>query len=342
MRSLFSFFTQQRQHTPQVMLTVSLAALPGLIALCWIYGPGSLIQTFIAAATALLAEATIMKLRHRPVARSLLDGSAFLTALLIAVALPPYAPWWIAVIAALSAMVLGKHLYGGLGQNPFNPAMVGYVVVLISFPLAMTQWPVPHGVSFVDALSQIFGFAHLPDGWSQATALDLVKNNRSLTLEELWQVPAFGHIGGIGSEVVNLAFLAGGFFLLHKRLISWQAPIGMLLGLGIMALLFWNSGSSDTHGSPLFHWLTGATMLGAFFIVTDPVTGATSPKGRFIFGLGVGALVYIIRVWGGYPDGVAFAVLLMNLCAPTIDFYSRPRTFGHSKARQGHKGSQHD
>jgi electron transport complex protein RnfD len=136
-------------------------------------------------------------------------------------------------------------------------------------------------------------------------------------------------------EWVNAAFLLGGLFLLHKRLISWHAPLGMLVALSVMSLLFWNGSGSDSNGSPLFHLFTGATMLGAFFIVTDPVSGATSNLGRVIFGAGVGILVYIIRTWGGYPDGVAFAVLLMNLCAPTIDYYSRPRTYGHSKPERG-------
>ena len=140
--------------------------------------------------------------------------------------------------------------------------------------------------------------------------------NKSLTIDELWRNPAFGHFGGIGSEVVNLAFLAGGLFLLHKRLFSWHAPVGMLGALMLMSLVFWNGSGSDSNGSPLFHLLSGATMLGAFFIVTDPVSSATSPRGRLIFGAGVGVLVYVIRAWGGYPDGVAFGVLLMNLAAP--------------------------
>ncbi len=136
---------------------------------------------------------------------------------------------------------------------------------------------------------------------------------------------------------MNLAFLLGGVFLLRKKIFSWHAPIGMLAALFIMSLIFWNGSGSDSNGSPLFHLLSGATMLGAFFIVTDPVSGATSVQGRLIFGAGVGVLIYIIRTWGGYPDGVAFAVLLMNLCAPTIDYFTRPRTYGHSSAKRGFK-----
>ncbi|MGY4825905.1 RnfABCDGE type electron transport complex subunit D [Stutzerimonas chloritidismutans] len=324
-------------RTQRVMLLVLAATLPGVIVLTWLYGAGTLINMAWACAAALGFEAAILKLRQRPVGFFLRDGSVLVTAVLLALALPPYSPWWLTLIATGCAVVFGKQLYGGLGQNPFNPAMIGYVVVLISFPVEMTTWPVPHSVGLGAGLQHILGIASLPDGWTQATALDVLKVNKSLTIDELWTNPAFGHFGGIGSEVVNLAFLAGGLFLLHKRLFSWHAPVGMLAALVVMSLVFWNGSGSDSNGSPLFHLLSGATMLGAFFIVTDPVSSATSPLGRLIFGVGVGILVYVIRACGGYPDGVAFGVLLMNLAAPTIDYYTRPRTYGHRKAERGFK-----
>ena len=320
------------------MLLVVAACLPGTLTLTWLFGVGTLINLIWASVVAIVVEAAILKIRQRPLAFYLRDGSALLTAVLLALALPPYAPWWLTLVAVGFAIVFGKQLYGGLGQNPFNPAMLGYVVVLISFPFEMTSWPAPHSVGMLEGLQQILGIAALPDGWSQATALDSLKINKSLTMEELWAAnPAFGSIGGTAVEWVNAAFLLGGLFLLHKRIISWHAPVGMLAALAVMSLLFWNGSGSDSNGSPLFHLFTGATMLGAFFIVTDPVSGATSNLGRVIFGAGVGILVYIIRTWGGYPDGVAFAVLLMNLTAPTIDYYSRPRTYGQSKPERGFK-----
>jgi len=324
-------------RTQRVMLLVLAATLPGVVVLTWLYGAGTLINLAWACAAALGFEAAILRLRQRPAGFFLRDGSVLVTAVLLALALPPYSPWWLTLIATGCAVVFGKQLYGGLGQNPFNPAMIGYVVVLISFPVEMTTWPVPHSVGLSAGLQHILGIASLPDGWTQATALDVLKVNKSLTIDELWSNPAFGHFGGIGSEVVNLAFLAGGLFLLHKRLFSWHAPVGMLGALLLMSLVFWNGSGSDSNGSPLFHLLSGATMLGAFFIVTDPVSSATSPRGRLIFGAGVGILVYVIRAWGGYPDGVAFGVLLMNLAAPTIDYYTRPRTYGHRKAERGFK-----
>ncbi|MBX9755832.1 MAG: RnfABCDGE type electron transport complex subunit D [Pseudomonadaceae bacterium] len=330
--------TTGNNRTQQVMLQVLLATLPGVLALTWLFGIGTLVNLLWAGLLALGFEAAILAIRQRPIGFYLRDGSAMVTAVLLALALPPYAPWWLTLVAVGFAISFGKQLYGGLGQNPFNPAMLGYVVVLISFPLEMTRWPAPHSVGMLAGIEQIFGLAQLPDGWSQATALDALKLNKSLTIDELWlQHPAFGSLGGNAVEWVNGAFLLGGLYLLHKKLISWHAPLGMLGALLVMSLVFWNGSGSDSNGSPLFHLLTGASMLGAFFIVTDPVSGATSDLGRIIFGVGVGVLVYIIRTWGGYPDGVAFAVLLMNLAAPTIDYYSRPRTYGHSKAERGFK-----
>lgn len=326
------------QRTQRVMLQVLLAAVPAVLVLTWLFGIGTLVNLLWASLVALGCEAAILAIRKRPIAFYLKDGSALVTAVLLALALPPYAPWWLTLIAVGFAIIFGKQLYGGLGQNPFNPAMLGYVVVLISFPLPMTTWPAPHSVGMLAGIEHIWGLASLPDGWSQATALDSLKLNKSLTVDELWaQNPAFGSFGGQGVEWVNLAFLLGGLYLLKQKLISWHAPVGMLAALAVMSLLFWNGSGSDSNGSPLFHLLTGATMLGAFFIVTDPVSGATSQLGRIIFGAGVGVLVYIIRTWGGYPDGMAFAVLLMNLTAPTIDYYSRPRTYGHRKAERGFK-----
>ncbi len=325
-------------RTQQVMLQVLLALLPGVLALTWLFGIGTLINLLWASLLALGFEAAILAIRKRPIVFYLRDCSALVTALLLAVALPPYTPWWLTAVAVGFAILFGKQLYGGLGQNPFNPAMLGYVVVLISFPLHMTRWPAPHSVELLAGIQQIFGLAQLPDGWSQATALDVLKINKSLTMDELWvKNQAFGSLGGNAVEWVNGAFLLGGLYLLQKKLISWHAPVGMLGALALMSLVFWNGSGSDSNGSPLFHLLTGASMLGAFFIVTDPVSGATSNLGRIIFGAGVGIFVYIIRTWGGYPDGVAFAVLLMNLAAPTIDYYSRPRSYGHRKAERGFK-----
>jgi len=340
--------TLGNNRTRNIMLQVLAATVPGIVLMTWFFGWGTLINILLAGSFAIAIEAAILRLRQRPVSFYLNDGSALVTAWLLALALPPYSPWWLVLVASGFAMVFGKHLYGGLGQNPFNPAMLGYAVVLVSFPLEMTSWPVWRGIEqlqpaltptlgLLDGLQRAFTPGSLPaDGWASATALDLLKNNTALTIDELRAAqPAFGSMAGRAWEWVALAWLAGGLFLLYKRVYSWHAPVGMLAALAVMSLLFWNGSGSASNGSPLLHLLGGATMLGAFFIVTDPVTCATSPRGRLVFGAGVGILVYVIRVWGNYPDAVAFAVLLMNLCAPTIDYYTTPRTYGHSKARRG-------
>ncbi|WP_247841440.1 RnfABCDGE type electron transport complex subunit D [Pseudomonas sp. MWU12-3103b] len=309
----------------QAMKRVLLATLPGLLALFWFYGWGVLINLILAASTALLIEAGVARLRRQPLQPTLSDGSALVSATLLAAAMPPYCPWWLTVTAVASGLLFGKHLYGGIGKNPFNPAMLGFALAMLLFPQPMTHWPA-HGMSLQAAFAQVLNLGQAPDAWVQATALDSLRINKSLTMDELFAAnPAFGRFGGRGVEWINLAFLAGGLFLLQRRVIAWQAPVGMLTSLFVVSLLCWNGAGSDSHGSPLFHLLSGATMLGAFFIITEPVSGAKSSLARLLFGVGVGLLTYLIRTWGGYPDGVAFAVLLMNLCVPALERFAAAR-----------------
>lgn len=299
-----------------VLQRVLLATLPGVATLCWFYGWGVLINLALAGVCAVLVDAGAQRLRGRRVN----DLSSLVTATLLALALPPYCPWWLCVAAVASGLLLGKHLYGG-NRNPFNPAMVGYALMLIAFPQPMSHWPAAHGLDLLAGVQQVLGLqGTAPDAWAQATALDTLRTNNSLTIDELFaRSPAFGVWGAKGSEWVGLAYLVGGLLLLQQRVISWHAPVGMLAGLLVSSLLFWNGSGSDSQGSPLFHLLSGATLLGAFFIVTEPVSGPRHPKARLLFGAGVGVLTYLIRTWGGYPDGVAFAVLLMNLAVPALE-----------------------
>jgi Na+-translocating ferredoxin:NAD+ oxidoreductase subunit D len=322
----------------RMMREVLLALIPGILCAWWFFGWGVLINIVIAGLTCVFAEAVVLALRGRPVGATLADSSALLTGVLLALALPPLAPWWLPVIGGLFAIVVAKQLYGGLGYNPFNPAMVGYVVLLISFPREMTLWNPPSGLD-AEHLGLTASLAWkligtLPaginlDALTMATPLDHVKTALGLsqTLREIYAAPLFGGFAGHGWEWVSLGYLLGGLYLLWRRIIGWQIPVGMLGGLCVIALLF-HAGDTDNNPSPLFHLLSGATMLGAFFIATDPVSASTTPRGRLYFGAGIGILVYVIRTWGGYPDGVAFAVLLMNMAAPTIDYYTKPRVFG--------------
>lgn len=306
------------------MTRVLLATLPGVLALLWFQGWGVALNLLLSGLTALAVEALVLRLRRRPLKPELNDGSALVSATLLALALPAYCPWWLTVTAAACALLFGKHLWGGVGSNPFNPAMLGYALVLVAFPAHMS--PAPHGLGLLEGLQQVFGTHPTPDAWAGATALDSLRTNTSLTIDELFASdPAFGRFGGRGAEWVNLAFLAGGLFLLQQRVFSWHAPVGLLGSLFIVSLLCWNGSGSDSHGSPLFHLFSGATMLGAFFIATEPVSGAKAPLARLLFGAGMGLLVYLIRTWGGYPDGIAFAVLLMNLGVPALDRFAEAR-----------------
>lgn len=332
-------------HAPsavnKVMLQVSLALLPAIIAYIWLFGWGAVIKFVIAIAVALGSEAFILKLRNRPVATTLADSSALLTALLLAISLPPLAPWWLITVGVAFAIIIGKQLYGGLGYNPFNPAMLGYVVLLISFPLEMTTWLAPGSLrevslNFSQAMGYVFSGIQPAggiDSLSMATPLDTVKTNLGLehTLSEIMSAPVFGAVGGKGWEIINGLLLLGGVGLIFKRIITWHVPVAMLGSLFLIAGLF-HLIYPEHNAGPLFHIFSGGALLGAFFIATDPVSGATSDKGRLWFGAGVGIITYIIRTWGGYPDGVAFSVLLMNMAAPTIDYYTQPRVFGHKRS----------
>jgi electron transport complex protein RnfD len=318
-----------------------LALVPGIIAYTWIYGGGILVSITVATITALACEAALLKIRHRPIKPYLIDMSAVVTAWLLALALPPLAPWWLVVVGTFFAIVIAKQLYGGLGYNPFNPAMVGYAVLLISFPLIMTKWPAPlllaeHPLSFMEQLNFIFSNI-LPseikvDAITSATPLDYLKTQLMLKHEvtNITQAPIFGMFGAKGGEVVTGAYFLGGLYLLQQRIISWHLPTAFLAALATISFTFYVIDS--THfANPLFHLMSGASMLCAFFIITDPVSGPTTPKGKLYFAAGVGILTYLIRVYGGYPDGVAFAVLLMNMCVPLIDSLTQPRVFGYEK-----------
>lgn len=326
---------------PVVMRRVLLALAPAAAVHIWFFGFGLAINFLVAAAAGLIAEASVLRLRGRPTRHSLRDNSALVTAILLSFAIPPLVPWWIPAFGAAAAVVLGKHLYGGLGKNLFNPAMVGYVVLLVSFPSEMTQWLPPRmgdldyqHLGVVATLSYAF-MGQLPadltiDAVTRATPLDIVKEGirAGSSFAETRAGSLFGDFAGRGWEWVNNFIALGGLYLLYTRTIRWHIPVAMLGGLLVPALVL--SLADPARFAPVgFHLFSGAALLGAFFIATDPVSAATSDRGRLVYGAGIGLLTYAIRTWGGYPDGVAFAVLLMNASVPVIDRYTRPRIYGH-------------
>ena len=324
--------------TAGIMQTVLLATLPGVAVMTWFFGPGTLINLLFGGALALAFEAAALRLRDRNPGPYLRDYSVLVTSTLLCIALPPYSPWWLIAAGIFSSVILGKHVFGGLGYNPFNPAMVGYVILLISFPLQMSTWQAPRGLDAVPGVVDALEALLLParyDAITMATPLDVLRQNQGLLMADLQaQKPQFGRWAGVGWEWINLAFLAGGLWLLFKRVFTWHAPVGLLAALGLCAAIGFDSGSSESGGSPLLHWLSGATMFGAFFIITDPVSSAVSNRGRLIFGALIGVLIYLIRVHGNYPDAVAFAVLILNFAAPLIDQYTQPAVYGSNPVKR--------
>ena len=292
---------------------VLLALLPGIAAMMVFFGPAVLVQIALAVAFAMALEAAMLRLRGAARKPALTDLSAPLTAVLFALCLPPTAPWWMNLVGISAAIVVAKHLYGGLGHNPFNPAMVGVAVVVLAFPAEYARWIAPGDW----------------DTLAQATPLDLLRQQvqQGYALSEIRASPVFGDFGGAGWEWVANFWILGGLFLLWKRMIPWQTPVAVLGTTVLVTLPFWLH-DADTHPSPLSHVFSGALVFAAFFIATDPVSGCSTPRGRLVFGAGVALLTLAIRRWGGFPDGVAFAVLLMNAAAPLIDRWARPRWLG--------------
>lgn len=332
-----------RVAVPSLMLQVLAALIPAAIAHVWFFGPGFIFNLLVASIFAVTGEFLVMYLRKRPPGVALTDYSALVTAALLAFALPSLTPWWVTATGSLFAIVVAKHLYGGLGFNIFNPAMAGYVVILVAFPMHLNLWIAPRigdidyqyltvlqtlKFTLTGALPDALGF----DAVSRATPLDAMKSglNGLRTVSEIRANPIMGDFGGRGWEWIGNFLAIGGFWLLIKKIIRWQIPVGVGVGLLIPAMIMYLV-EPGTNPSPGFHLFGGATILCAFFIATDPVSAATSPKGRLVFGFGIGFLIYCIRTWGSYADGVAFAVLIMNMAVPAIDYVTRPHIVGHSE-----------
>ena len=304
-------------NTSNLMLQVIYGLALGVALQFYFFGWGVIYQITLALITGIAAEIIFLKIRKKSI-DAIKDNSAALTAILLAISIPSIAPWWIVVLGTSFAIIFGKQLYGGLGSNPLNPAMLGYAFLLISFPLEMTRWTSSF-LSFGEGLNVIFSSINI-DALSSATRLEEAKF-------ALMEGEVFNPIQIDQTVWINLGFLVGGVYLFYKKVITWQIPLSFLVGIIAMSALLMLVDSDHAMG-PVFHLFHGATMLGAFFILTDPVSSSTTPRGRLIFGFLIGILVIIIRTYGSYPDGVAFAVLLLNIAVPLIDYYSKPKVFG--------------
>jgi Na+-translocating ferredoxin:NAD+ oxidoreductase subunit D len=339
-------FTHAANSVRQTMLTVLLALAPATLFNAWLFGWPAILLFAVTVGACVAVEAACLALAGRPVAAGIADGSAVLTGWLLAMSLPPWAPWWIGVLGAVFAIALTKHAFGGLGQNVFNPAMVARVALLVSFPVVMTAWVSPQPLfsngapGLGEALAITFGGGTV-DAVSSATALGHVKTELSRGIpvtQSVAQVPnlidmALGLRAGSFGETSALLILAGGLYLMARRIISWHIPVAVLGSLFLMGTLF-HAINPARFADGSFHLLSGASFLGAFFIATDYVTSPVSKTGQLVFGIGCGLLAWVIRTFAGYPEGIAFAVLLMNALAPIIDQYTRPRPFGRRRDGQ--------
>ncbi len=314
------------ESTPRLMYNVVLAMIPALAVSVFYFGHEALIVTMVAIISCLVFEYAIQKflLKVKP---TITDGSAVVTGLLLAFNLPSNIPWWIIVIGALVSIGVGKMSFGGLGNNPFNPALVGRVFLLISFPVQMTTWPLPiqARVDYVDAITGPTPLAIVKEGLSKGEVMSQIAQKIPSHMELF-----MGSMGGSLGEIAAFALIIGFFWMLFTRVITWHIPVSIITTIAVFTGVLWLI-NPETNADPLFHLLTGGVMLGAIFMATDYVTSPMHPKGMWVFGIGIGALTVIIRVWGAYPEGVSFAILIMNAFVPLINRYMKPSRFGEVK-----------
>ncbi len=314
------------QSVEKLMYGVVIALVPAFIVSLFFYGIGAIVVTGISIVSCILFEYLIQKFILKIEVR-IADGSAMVTGLLLAFNLPSNLPWWIIIIGALVSIGIGKMTFGGLGNNPFNPALVGRVFLLISFPVQMTSYPVPSGMS-TPYISSIEGFTGptplgiLKEGLKQGTPVAELMQDLPSHLDLF-----VGNMGGSMGEIAGAALLLGMLYLLIRKIITWHIPVSIIttvfLFTGILYLI-----NPVTNADPLFHILTGGLLLGAIFMATDYVTSPMTPPGMLIYGVGIGLITIIIRVYGAYPEGVSFAILIMNGFVPLLNRYIKPKRFG--------------
>ncbi|NIS59851.1 MAG: RnfABCDGE type electron transport complex subunit D [Proteobacteria bacterium] len=315
------------ESIPRIMYGVVVALIPAMFMGFYLFGFRALAVILVSVVAGMAVEAGTQRIRGRKVTIS--DGSAVVTGILLALNLPPTVPWWLVVVGSAIAIVIGKQIYGGLGYNPFNPALVARVILLISFPVQMTTWvkPSPLFSGTIDAVTTATPLGEMK------THLLVEKSLEGFTMGGLWD-PFIGNIGGCIGETSVIALLIGAGFLLYRGYITWHIPLTFVGTVFILSGLFWLI-NPDQYMNPVFHILTGGLMLGAFYMATDMVTSPITVRGMMVFGAGCGVITIIIRLFGGYPEGVSYSILLMNAATPLIDRYARPTTFGWREVSSG-------
>ena len=341
-----------------VMATVLMALIPAAMCYTWFFGIGFLINLAITSVLGLLIEALVMRARGRPVFFYIGDLSMLVTAVLLSFALPPGSPWWLAASGIFIASVFGKHVFGGLGHNVFNPAALAYVSLLVMFPLHMTGWYLPGSGSYaeapIDPLSA-FGmytslqlsfpflremaltpFAVVPDGFATATPLIEYKfaAPARILMAQAEGFSVWDRQARTGWEMLALSFAAGGLILLWQKVISWHIPMTVIATVLVLSTLFYQPGQEAIVGSPWLHLFSTSTIIGAFFIATDPASSPSSAAGKLIYGVLIGTVMYSIRIWGSYLDSVALSILLVNMCSPLIDELTVRTHLGQLRVRK--------
>ena len=306
--------------TQKIMYRVVYAMIPALLWSVFVFGIDALRVTLIAVVACLAFEFVIQKylMKIKPV---ITDGSALVTGILLAFNVPSNLPWWIIVIGALAAIGIGKLSFGGLGSNIFNPALVGRVFLLISFPVQMTSWPV-NNRSGIDAVTSATPLNIIKEGITNGTPISEISKNLPSTIEML-----FGEIGGSLGEISAILLIIGGLYMFFTKVITWHIPVSIIATVAIVAGIFWVV-NPEIYINPTYHVLTGGLMLGAIFMATDMVSSPMNPKGQLIYGVGIGLITISIRLFGAYPEGISFAILIMNAFTPLINTYVKPKRFG--------------
>ena len=318
------------ESTSRLMFNVVLALMPAFAVSLYYFGVGALIVTLLAVGSCVIFEYLIQKflMKGNP---TITDGSAIVTGLLLAFNVPSNLPWHIVVIGSLVAIGVAKMSFGGLGSNPFNPALVGRVFMLISFPVQMTSWPLPVAsrLQYLDAVTGPTPLAILKEGLKNGETISQMGDKIPSHMQMF-----MGLMGGSLGEIAAFALLIGFAWLLFTKVITWHIPVSIFTTIAVFTGILWMI-NPETNADPIFHLLTGGVMIGAIFMATDYVTSPMNPVGMWIFGIGIGLLTVIIRVWGAYPEGVSFAILIMNAFVPLLNRYVKPKRFGEEVKRNG-------
>lgn len=309
---------------PQVMRGVIIAMIPAMAFSIVTFGFGAFVVTAIAVLSCMATEYVIAKYLLNQ-EKSIYDGSAIITGILLAFNVPSNLPWYIVIIGSVVAIGIGKMSFGGLGNNPFNPALVARVFLLISFPVQMTSWPKPQATWQIDGVTGATPLGILKEGLRNGESMDQLMGQMPAVSDFL-----FGFQGGSLGEMSAFALLLGLGYMLYRKIITWHVPVTIFATVFIFTGILWLINPAE-FAHPIFHLLTGGLMLGAVFMATDYVTSPVSRKGMIIFGIGIGLITVIIRVWGLYPEGISFAILIMNAFVPLINRYVKPRRYGKLK-----------